>query len=130
MILCFKFQRHIGEASPTSAVHVEPAADPDETRTWDLSISRSDNRDDDRVDDRDDDRDDRDDDYGDKDEHYDFLFMLQGGMYSGAVFIQQSVGWNMYLSIVSIVLVTAVYTIVGQYCYSHCCLYNSRSVLI
>ena len=39
VILCFQLQRHIGGTSPTSAVHVEPAADPDEARarihqTW------------------------------------------------------------------------------------------------
>ncbi|ESP05038.1 hypothetical protein LOTGIDRAFT_109339 [Lottia gigantea] len=34
-------------------------------------------------------------------------------MYAGAIFIQQSLGWNMYLSIVSVTLITAVYTIIG-----------------
>ena len=40
VILCFQLQRHVDGASPTSAVYVEPAADPADTRTWDLSISR------------------------------------------------------------------------------------------
>lgn len=36
-------------------------------------------------------------------------------MYAGAVFIQQSLGWDMYLSIVSVTLITAVYTIIGEW---------------
>ncbi|ESP05037.1 hypothetical protein LOTGIDRAFT_185010 [Lottia gigantea] len=45
-----------------------------------------------------------------------FLLIIQKisvSMYAGAIFIQQSLGWNMYLSIVSVTLITAVYTIIG-----------------
>ncbi|XP_041370519.1 sodium/glucose cotransporter 4-like [Gigantopelta aegis] len=45
-----------------------------------------------------------------------FLLIIQKisvSMYAGAVFIQQSLGWNMYVSIISVTVVTAVYTIIG-----------------
>ncbi|KAK6194724.1 hypothetical protein SNE40_000302 [Patella caerulea] len=45
-----------------------------------------------------------------------FLLIVQKisvSMYAGAIFIQQSLGWDMYLSIVSVTLITAVYTIIG-----------------
>ncbi|XP_046380592.2 sodium/glucose cotransporter 4-like [Haliotis rufescens] len=45
-----------------------------------------------------------------------FLLIVQKisvAMYAGAVFIQQSVGWDMYSSIISVTLITAVYTIIG-----------------
>ncbi|KAK7473810.1 hypothetical protein BaRGS_00034917 [Batillaria attramentaria] len=45
-----------------------------------------------------------------------FLLIVQKisvSMYAGAVFIQQSLGWDMYLSIVSVLSITAVYTIIG-----------------
>nr|XP_022320872.1 sodium/glucose cotransporter 5-like [Crassostrea virginica] len=34
-------------------------------------------------------------------------------IYAGSVFVQQSLGWNSYISIAAILLVTAVYTVVG-----------------
>ena len=40
VILSFQLQRHVGGASPTSAVHVEPAADPAKARSLDLSVRR------------------------------------------------------------------------------------------
>ena len=39
-MLSFQLQRHVGGASPTSPVHVEPAADPAEARSLDLSVRR------------------------------------------------------------------------------------------
>ena len=38
----------------------------------------------------------------------------QVDVYAGAVFIQQAVGWNTYLSIMVLLAVTAAYTIVGK----------------
>ncbi|XP_071946517.1 sodium/glucose cotransporter 4-like [Antedon mediterranea] len=34
-------------------------------------------------------------------------------MYAGALFIQQALGWNLYVAIVSLLLITAVYTVAG-----------------
>ncbi|KAK7094375.1 sodium/mannose cotransporter SLC5A10-like [Littorina saxatilis] len=45
-----------------------------------------------------------------------FILIVQkisSSMYAGAIFIQQSLGWDMYLSIVSVTVVTAIYTIIG-----------------
>ncbi|XP_064631090.1 sodium/mannose cotransporter SLC5A10-like [Lineus longissimus] len=44
------------------------------------------------------------------------LYIMQGvsvTMYSGGVFIQQSVGWDLYLSTFLIIAITAIYTIIG-----------------
>ena len=45
---------------------------------------------------------------------YLFLSVSQAEIYSGAIFMQQLLGWNMYLCVVIILAVTAVYTIAGQ----------------
>ncbi|KAL8612777.1 hypothetical protein ACOMHN_033447 [Nucella lapillus] len=45
-----------------------------------------------------------------------FLLIIQKisvSMYAGAIFIQQSLGWDIYLSIVIVTVVTAIYTIIG-----------------
>lgn len=42
----------------------------------------------------------------------------QVDVYAGAVFIQQAVGWNTYLSIFVLLAVTAAYTILGEF--QHC----------
>ncbi|KAM6933135.1 sodium/glucose cotransporter 2 [Xenentodon cancila] len=34
-------------------------------------------------------------------------------MFSGAVFIQQALGWNIYISVVALLLITALYTVTG-----------------
>uniref|UniRef100_A0A8C7Y5U1 Sodium/glucose cotransporter 2 n=1 Tax=Oryzias sinensis TaxID=183150 RepID=A0A8C7Y5U1_9TELE len=34
-------------------------------------------------------------------------------MFSGAVFIQQALGWNIYLSVIALLIITAVYTVTG-----------------
>ncbi|KAM4565651.1 sodium/glucose cotransporter 2 [Odontesthes bonariensis] len=34
-------------------------------------------------------------------------------MFSGAVFIQQALGWNMYVSVIALLLITALYTVTG-----------------
>lgn len=38
---------------------------------------------------------------------------LQTDIFSGALFIQMALGWNLYLSTVTLLVVTAVYTITG-----------------
>lgn len=45
-------------------------------------------------------------------------FDWQVDVYAGAVFIQQAVGWNTYLSIFVLLAVTAAYTILGEF--QHC----------
>lgn len=47
---------------------------------------------------------------------YDFDWQVD--VYAGAVFIQQAVGWNTYLSIFVLLAVTAAYTILGEF--QHC----------
>lgn len=39
---------------------------------------------------------------------------LQTDIFSGALFIQMALGWNLYLSTVTLLVVTAVYTITGR----------------
>lgn len=39
---------------------------------------------------------------------------LQTDIFSGALFIQMALGWNLYLSTVTLLVVTAVYTITGM----------------
>lgn len=39
---------------------------------------------------------------------------LQTDIFSGALFIQMALGWNLYLSTVVLLVVTAVYTIAGR----------------
>lgn len=41
-------------------------------------------------------------------------FLLQTDLYSGALFIQICLGWNLYLSTLLMLAVTAVYTIAGE----------------
>lgn len=40
--------------------------------------------------------------------------LLQTDIFSGALFIQMALGWNLYLSTVILLVVTAVYTIAGK----------------
>lgn len=40
--------------------------------------------------------------------------LTQGDLYTGALFIQQSLQWDLYVSIVILVLLTAVLTITGE----------------
>ena len=35
-------------------------------------------------------------------------------MYAGALFIQQALGWNLYVAIVSLLFITAIYTVAGN----------------
>ncbi len=35
-------------------------------------------------------------------------------MYAGALFIQQALGWNLYVAIVSLLFITAIYTVAGK----------------
>ena len=41
------------------------------------------------------------------------LFDFQADIYAGAIFIQQAVGWNMYVGIVALLVITAIYTVSG-----------------
>ena len=36
-------------------------------------------------------------------------------MYTGAIFIEQSVGWDLYSSITTVIVITALYTLLGKY---------------
>ena len=45
---------------------------------------------------------------------YLFLFDFQADIYAGAIFIQQAVGWNMYVGIVALLVITAIYTVSGN----------------
>lgn len=42
------------------------------------------------------------------------FFLFQVDIFAGALFIQVALGWNLYLSTVLLLAVTAVYTIVGK----------------
>lgn len=35
-------------------------------------------------------------------------------MFSGAVFIQQALGWNIYVAVIALLLITALYTVTGM----------------
>jgi hypothetical protein len=37
-------------------------------------------------------------------------------MYSGGVFIQQAIGWNIYFASFVVIVITAAYTITGKSC--------------
>jgi hypothetical protein len=39
---------------------------------------------------------------------------LQGEIYSGAIFMQQLLGWNLYLCVIIILVVTGIYTVAGK----------------
>lgn len=39
----------------------------------------------------------------------------QVDMFSGAVFIQQALGWNIYVAVITLLLITALYTVTGVY---------------
>lgn len=47
-------------------------------------------------------------------------------MYAGSVFVQQALGWNTYISIAAILVVTAVYTVIGTLC--SCYLFFLREI--
>ena len=42
------------------------------------------------------------------------IFLFQVDVYAGAIFIQQAIGWNTYLSIAVLLVVTGIYTIIGN----------------
>ena len=39
---------------------------------------------------------------------------LQGEIFCGAIFMQQLLGWNLYLCVVIILAIVAIYTVVGK----------------
>ena len=43
----------------------------------------------------------------------DVLVVFQVDMFSGAVFIQQALGWNIYVAVIALLSITALYTITG-----------------
>lgn len=42
-----------------------------------------------------------------------FVLSVQVDMFSGAVFIQQALGWNIYVAVIALLLITALYTVTG-----------------
>lgn len=52
-------------------------------------------------------------------------FCHQTDLYSGALFIQVCLGWNLYLSTVLMLVVTALYTIAGTQTSTHTCIITS-----
>lgn len=46
-------------------------------------------------------------------------------MFSGAVFIQQALGWNIYVAISALLLITALYTVAGA-CVRACACVRTR----
>lgn len=50
---------------------------------------------------------------------YSVFVYLQTDLYSGALFVQVCLGWNLYLSTVLMLVVTALYTIAGLYSCMH-----------
>lgn len=46
--------------------------------------------------------------------YYNYLSFLQTDIFSGALFIQVALGWDLYLSTVLLLAVTALYTIAGN----------------
>ena len=42
-----------------------------------------------------------------------YIFNQQSDLFSGAIFIQTALGWNLYLSIVVLLVITGLYTITG-----------------
>ena len=43
------------------------------------------------------------------------LLITQVSIFAGALFIQLALGWNMYISIVALLVVTGIYTILGKH---------------
>lgn len=40
---------------------------------------------------------------------------VQVDMFSGAVFIQQALGWNIYVAVIALLVITALYTVTGMF---------------
>ena len=43
-----------------------------------------------------------------------FYLIFQVCIFAGALFIQMALGWNMYVSIVVLLVITAIYTVLGK----------------
>lgn len=54
---------------------------------------------------------------------------LQVDMFSGAVFIQQALGWNIYVAVIGLLLITALYTVTGM-CGNVCLIRTSQPLLL
>lgn len=52
----------------------------------------------------------------------------QVDMFSGAVFIQQALGWNIYVAVITLLLITALYTVTGMYAHVCICIHGTWSI--
>lgn len=43
------------------------------------------------------------------------MVCVQVDMYAGAMFIQQALGWNIYFAVILLLVITAVYTVAGEF---------------
>jgi len=41
------------------------------------------------------------------------IYYLQADLFAGAIFIQTALGWNLYVAIVALLAITALYTVTG-----------------
>lgn len=46
-------------------------------------------------------------------------FNSQVDMFSGAIFIQQALGWNIYVSVIALLSITALYSVTGDITLKH-----------
>ena len=46
------------------------------------------------------------------------MLFFQGEIFCGAIFMQQLLGWNLYLCVVTILAIVAIYTVIGKQLYS------------
>ena len=44
-----------------------------------------------------------------------YAAFLQADLYAGAIFLEQALGWNLYLSISALLILAAVFTICGEH---------------
>lgn len=54
--------------------------------------------------------------------------ITQADIFAGALFIQVSLGWDLYLSTGILLLITAAYTVTGKHCARNCLLINNLSI--
>ncbi|MEW8487273.1 MAG: hypothetical protein AB2705_19010 [Candidatus Thiodiazotropha sp.] len=49
------------------------------------------------------------------------MLVFQGEIFCGAIFMQQLLGWNLYLCVVTILAIVAIYTVIGKQLYVYTC---------
>lgn len=49
-----------------------------------------------------------------------FVLSWKVDMFSGAVFIQQALGWNLYASVIALLGITMIYTVTGDWLHRDC----------